>query len=190
MKNVYLLLPVLVVVVFINISTTNAADDIAVTTFTLKTPDPAASGSFTQGTAANIVFDLVYTVDTSATPVAVKVYFKTSGGTKSTEVTAGGSAAPTSSSTAITAGGTYSGLTATITLDATNCADYTKLCAAATVKTGTTNTDTTNDEACADFGTGATKAGTKICNAGSSATTSSTLMALTMVIGAILSWKI
>ncbi|XP_077977169.1 uncharacterized protein LOC144432765 [Glandiceps talaboti] len=164
-------------------------NDIAATTLTLTDPDPAKSG-FTEDKATEATFTLAYTVTgTGGTPTAVKLYFKNDDASKkSTEVTATGTGAPTSTSTAVTADGSYTGLKATVTLDGTNCEAYTNLCAALTFTTADDNT--ANNEACAVFGVGADKAGKKPCGSGSSATTSSTLMALTMVIGAVLSWKI
>ncbi|XP_077977170.1 uncharacterized protein LOC144432767 [Glandiceps talaboti] len=164
-------------------------NDIAATTLTLTDPDPAKSG-FTKDKATEATFTLAYTVTgTGGTPTAVKLYFKNDDATKkSTEVTATGTGAPTSTSAAVTASGSYTGLKATVTLDGTNCEAYTNLCAALIFTTADANT--ANNEACAVFGVGADKAGKKPCGSGSSATTSSTLMALTMVIGAVLSWKI
>ncbi|XP_078001552.1 uncharacterized protein LOC144454021 [Glandiceps talaboti] len=158
--------------------------DFGATKLTLKTPDPA-TGGFTKDTATDITFDLEYTVAGSVNPTAAKTYFSNADGSKKTTPEVAVSGGPTASSGAITASGSYTGLTAKITLDGTNCADYTKLCAAVTV----TDDVATNNVACVDFGKGADKAGTNPCAAGSSANTSSTLMALTMVIAAIMSWR-
>ncbi|XP_077977645.1 uncharacterized protein LOC144433210 [Glandiceps talaboti] len=165
---------------------TKTCNGIAATTLTLSTP---ATGGFIQGIATAITFNLAYTVNgDGAAPSAVKLYFSDAiGSIKSTQVTAGGDGVPSRSNlVAKTSSGTYSALTAKVTLDA-NCVSYNKLCAA--IEFTTADAIPVSDEACIDLGIGADKAGTKTCNAGSSATTSSTLMALTMVIAATMSWR-
>ncbi|XP_070546181.1 uncharacterized protein [Ptychodera flava] len=134
------------------------ADEIAAGTLTVKTPDPA-TGQFIVGVPTLISFDLSYTVTITSgtvTPTAVKLYLSNAdGGTTSSEVTATGT--PT---TAVTDDGTFSDLSATLTVDAANCAAYTKIVAKIEA---TGDTDGDNNEASVDFGSGAGKAGIKVC---------------------------
>ncbi|XP_070546000.1 autotransporter adhesin BpaC-like [Ptychodera flava] len=129
--------------------------DVGAGTFTLKTPNPATSG-FPLATATASTFDLAYTVvGTGGTVSNVKVYFSDANGSKkSTEVTAGGSNAPSGD---VDTAGTWEDLAASLTLDATNCEDYTKLCASITI----TDDDSSNNEVCIEFGKDAAKAGEK-----------------------------
>ncbi|XP_070546192.1 mucin-22-like [Ptychodera flava] len=137
---------------------TKTCNDITATALTVTVPDPT-SGGFTAGTSTPTTFTVTFTLKGSVTPTDVKLYFSNAAGsTKSTEVTAGGSNAPDGSTAA--SGTTYADLTASLTLDATNCAAYTKLCASITVA----DDDTTNNAVCIDFGTTADKAGTKTCS--------------------------
>ncbi|XP_070546194.1 uncharacterized protein [Ptychodera flava] len=139
---------------------TKTCSDIAASTFTVTAPAPATN-VFYIGEAVTITFTLAYTVTApGGSPSDVKVYFSNAdGSTKSTEVTAAGTNAPDGS--AVTSSGNYNGLTATLNLDAANCAAYTKACSSITV----TDADATNNVACGDFGTAATNLGTKNCTA-------------------------
>ncbi|XP_070546001.1 uncharacterized protein [Ptychodera flava] len=135
---------------------TTVCADVGAGTFTLKTPNPASSG-YELDKATASTFDLAYTViDTGATVANVKVYFSDAdGSTKSTEQTAGGDNAPKDA--AVGTSGSWTGLTATLTLDKANCAKYTKQCVSITANDEYQG----NNEKCIEFGAGADKAGVK-----------------------------
>ncbi|XP_070546487.1 mucin-22-like [Ptychodera flava] len=149
--------------------TKTCTNDITATTLTVTSPAPATSVFYIDTDIAT-TFTLAYTVtDSGGSPSDVKVYFSNAdGSTKSTEVTAAGTNAPDGS--AVSSSGSFAGLTATLSLDATNCANYTKVCLSITV----TDADATNNVACADFGTAATNVGTKNCTAPAATTESPT----------------
>ena len=134
--------------------------DIAATALSISMPDPT-TGGFTEGTDEAVTFTLTYTVtDSGGSPSAVTVYFRSADGSiTSNPVTATGANAPDSS--AVTTDGSYTDLTATLTLDA-NCQQYSQVCASLTLLDA--NTD--NNVFCIEFGTAADKAGTKTCTSG------------------------
>ncbi|XP_070546018.1 mucin-22-like [Ptychodera flava] len=149
--------------------TKTCTNDIAATTLTVTSPAPATSVFYIDTDIAT-TFTLAYTVtDSGGSPSDVKVYFSNAdGSTKSTEVTAAGTNAPDGS--AVSSSGSFAGLTATLSLDATNCTAYTKLCLSITV----TDADATNNVVCGNFGTAATNVGTKTCTAPAATTESPT----------------
>ena len=146
-----------------NVYIIHPPSDISAGTFTVKTPSPT-TGQYVADVASTITFDLAYSVTGTVTPTAVKLYFSDATGSakSSPEVTATGTNAPTSPGSAISIAGTYTDLSASLTLDSSNCALYTRLCISIEL---TQNDDvTTNNELCIDFGSTAALAGTKVCN--------------------------
>ena len=130
--------------------------DVRADVLTLTVPDPTLSG-FVSNTATAVTATLDYTVVAgSPNPSLVRLYFETSTGDKSSlfDVTTNGPDGNPRPDD-----GSYTDMTADVTIDDTNCENYIKLCAEIIV----TDDDPSNNIVCINFGTAATEAGTKTC---------------------------
>ena len=129
----------------------------------VSAPDPLSAG-FTADTATATTVSLTYTVTGSGgIPASVALYFAGEGGTPtSTQVITTGTGAPDGVAL-INSGGIYTDLTATLTIDVSNCLLYTKLCAAIQYASGKEDDNPDNNVICTLFGGGSGTAGTKTC---------------------------
>ena len=128
------------------------------TTLTVTSPPPA-SGKFIADTATDTIVSLAYTIVAGTVgPTGVNAYLSNDDGSvKSTTVTVGGGIPDGSD---LSTSGTFTAMTAEMTIDATNCLIYTKICFVIVV----VDDDTSNNAVCLSFGITTDAAGTKICS--------------------------
>ncbi|XP_070546708.1 uncharacterized protein [Ptychodera flava] len=136
-------------------STTNCRD-IALEKLILTDPNPVISG-FELDRPTSATFDVQYSIEGFVTPSRIQLFFSGVNYTvKSTKATARGGNAPDGQTTFVSSG-SFSDITASVTLDADNCEQYTRLCAEIEVE----DSVHANNMVCAIFGAGPNEAGEK-----------------------------